>query len=61
MRDSIDSTRLGTNRTGMQMAPQQAKEMLDNTELDVEGADIDTNGQGIAEMRADYIREADPL
>lgn len=61
MQESIDSTRLGSNRTGMQTSPAHAKEMLENTELEVGEAGAAVDGQAIAEMRAEYIREADPL
>lgn len=61
MQESIDSTRLGANRTGMQTSPIHAKEMLENTELDVRESGAGLDGEAIAEMRADYIRDADPL
>lgn len=59
MQESIDSTRLGANRTGMQVAPNLSKEMLENVDAveTVESPD----GQALAEMRTEYIREADPL
>lgn len=60
MQESIDATRLGANRTGMQMSPAHAKEMMDNTELEAAQAET-LDGQAIAEMRADYVREADPI
>lgn len=60
MPDSIDSTRMGANRTGMQMSPAHAKEMMDNTELELDtGAVLD--GDALGTIRAEYIREADPL
>jgi rubrerythrin len=61
MQESIDSTRLGANRTGMQMSPRHAKEMLENSELDSSQSAVGTNGQAIAEMRSEYIRDADPI
>lgn len=61
MQESIDSTRLGANRTGMQTSPVHAKEMMENTELEVGEGGLAVDGQAIAEMRAEYIREADPL
>lgn len=45
----------------MQTSPIHAKEMLENTELDVGEAGAGVDGHLIAEMRADYIRDADPL
>lgn len=59
MQESIESTRLGANRTGMQTSPALSKEMLDNTEIDIAEPSIDP--QSLAEARADYIREAEPL
>lgn len=59
MQESIESTRLGANRTGMQTSPVLGKEMLDNTEIDI--AEPSSDPQPLAETRADYIREADPL
>ncbi len=59
MQESIESTRLGANRTGMQTSPILSKEMLDNTEIDI--TEPSTDPQPLAEARADYIREADPL
>jgi rubrerythrin len=59
MQESIDSTRLGANRTGMQTSPLLGKEMLDNTEIDLVEPTMDP--QPLAEVRADYIRDADPL
>lgn len=59
MQESIDSTRLGGNKTGMQMSPMHAKEMMDNTDLEVANANLDT--QALADMRAEYVREADPI
>ena len=59
MQESIESTRLGANRTGMQTSPVLSKEMLDNTEIDI--AEPSTDPQPLAEARADYIRDADPL
>jgi rubrerythrin len=58
MQESIDATRLGANRTGMQTSPVLSKEMLDNTELQIPES---MDPQPLAETRAEYIREADPL
>jgi rubrerythrin len=58
MQESIDATRLGANRTGMQTSPVLSKEMLDNTELQIAES---MDPQPLAETRAEYIREADPL
>ena len=58
MQESIDATRLGANRTGMQTSPAMAKEMLDNSELQIPES---MDPQPLAETRAEYIAEADPL
>jgi rubrerythrin len=60
MQESIDSTRLGTNRTGMQMSPVHSKEMMENTELEATQPE-ELDGQAIAQLRAEYAEEADPL
>lgn len=60
MQESIDSTRLGTNRTGMQMSPVHSKEMMENTQLEATQA-AETDGQAIAQLRAEYAEEADPI
>lgn len=60
MQESIDSTRIGANRTGMQMSPVHGKEMLENADL--QGTETQVmDGQALAEVRGEYIREADPL
>jgi rubrerythrin len=59
MQESIESTRLGANRTGLHTSPILGKQMLDNTEIDI--TEQSTDPQPLAEARADYIREADPL
>lgn len=61
MKESIDSTRLGANKTGMQISPAHAKAMLENADLDVTESGVGVDGEALAEMRASYIREADPL
>lgn len=61
MQESIDSTRLGANRTGMQTSPALSKEMMDNAELENTELGAGTDGAALAEMRAEYIREADPI
>jgi rubrerythrin len=43
----------------MQTSPVLGKEMLDNTEIDI--TEPSTDPQPLAEARAEYIREADPL
>ncbi|MGH8176373.1 MAG: ferritin-like domain-containing protein [Steroidobacter sp.] len=58
MRESIDSTRLGANRTGLQMSPMHSKEMIEN--VDAVAADP-TESQALAETRREYILEADAL
>ena len=60
MQESIDSTRLGTNRTGMQMSPVHGKEMMENTELEATQP-AEPDGQAIAQVRAEYAEEADPI
>jgi hypothetical protein len=65
MQNSTDATRLGINRTGMQMSPQHSEEMLNATQLldttalsaEVEAVD----DQPLSAMRLDYIAAADPL
>jgi ferritin-like metal-binding protein YciE len=65
MQDSTDATRLGINRTGMQMSPQHAQEMLEGTEMiDTTSLDEQTDvpdGQALSAIRLDYIAQADPL
>lgn len=58
MPESIDSTRLGANRTGMQMSPLHSKEMSEHAD---EASVAAGDGEALAEMRREYIREADPL
>lgn len=60
MQESIDSTRMGANRTGMQMSPAHAKEMMENTELELNDTAA-MDGQALAEIRSEYIRQADPI
>jgi rubrerythrin len=58
MAQSIEATRLGPNRTGQLSAPDLAEQMNDSSEpVEPEGADA----SALAETRALYIREADPL
>jgi len=57
MQESIDPTRLGANRTGMQMSPMHGKEMLEGMDTTAPEAD----GQALAEARLDAIREAGVL
>ena len=58
MRESPDSTRLGTNRTGMQTSPKHSKEMLESSDIVPSDA---ADGQSVATVRLEYIEEADPL
>lgn len=58
MQESVDSTRLGANRTGLQMSPHHAKEMRDN--IDAVPADASA-AEALADMRLQYVAEADPL
>jgi ferritin-like metal-binding protein YciE len=57
MPESIEPTRLGTNRTGLQMSPLQSREMLDNVDV----AEPAVDGASLASVRLSYIAEADPL
>jgi rubrerythrin len=58
MQESIESTRMGVNRTGMQTSPELSKEMLDSMDaVPTEALD----GQTLASVRLDYIEDADPL
>ena len=58
MQESIESTRMGVNRTGMQSSPELSKEMLDSMDaVPTEALD----GQTLASVRLDYIEDADPL
>jgi rubrerythrin len=65
MPESTDATRLGMNRTGLQMSPQHAKEMMENVELLGDDSSGDraalTDGQALAATRLEYIAAADPL
>ena len=65
MQDSTDATRMGMNRTGMQMSPHQSQEMLegmaalDPISPDAESEELD--GQALSVTRLEYIAAADPL
>lgn len=66
MKESTDATRMGQNRTGIQMSPQQTKEMLAGMEaLEVdssaEAVTEDPDGQALSATRLEYIAAADPL
>jgi ferritin-like metal-binding protein YciE len=65
MQESIDATRMGLNRTGMQMSPQQSKEMLEGVTtlepLDGEVEPAEPDGQALSVTRLEYIAAADPL
>jgi len=66
MQDSTDATRMGLNRTGIQMSPQQTKDMLDGMEaLEADSsAEVpmdDPDGQALSVTRVEYIAVADPL
>lgn len=66
MKESTDATRMGQNRTGIQMSPQQTKEMLAGMEaLEVdssaEAVMEDPDGQALSATRLEYIAAADPL
>lgn len=63
MKKSIEATRIGHNRTGMQMSPQHSSQMLEGAQA------IDTfkaepwipEGQEFSVVRLAYIASADPL
>lgn len=59
MPQSTDATRLGINRTGMQMSPQHAKEMLQTEDLLEDSSSGDD--QALSLVRQEYIAAADPL
>lgn len=65
MQESIDATRMGLNRTGMQMSPQQSKEMLEGVTtlepLASETEPEEPEGQALSVTRLEYIAAADPL
>lgn len=66
MQDSTDATRMGLNRTGIQMSPQHTREMLEGMEaLEVDSsakAEIDEpEGQALSMTRVEYIAVSDPL
>lgn len=65
MPESTDATRLGINRTGLQMSPQHAKEMLETEELLDDGSSgaemTPGDDQAMSLMRQEYIAAADPL
>lgn len=65
MQESIDSTRLGTNRTGLQTSPLLSGEMIENVDaVDVGIVAIDADGfdgDAFAQTRREYILEADAI
>jgi hypothetical protein len=65
MQESIDATRMGLNRTGMQMSPHQSQEMLEGVQLlgpDSEDTELEEpEGQALSVTRLEYIAAADPL
>lgn len=65
MQESIDATRMGLNRTGMQMSPHQSQEMLEGAQLlgpDAQDTELDEpDGQALSVTRLEYIAAADPL
>jgi hypothetical protein len=61
MRESTDATRIGANRTGLQMSPLHAKDMLETLE-DVAAPSATEDGQvPMARERQSYIADAEPL
>ena len=64
MQASIDATRMGVNRTGMQMSPEHSQDMMaSQEEFAVEdGAENgELEGQALAAIRMEYIAAAEPL
>lgn len=65
MQNSTDATRLGINRTGIQMSPQHAEEMLNATQLldptVMEEQSEAADNQALSATRVQYIAAADPL
>lgn len=68
MQESIDSTRLGANRTGMQTSPKLSEEMLENVDavaVDIVSIDVLANdaidADAFERTRREYILEADGL
>jgi hypothetical protein len=59
VQESIDQTRLGPNRTGLQTSPLHSKEMIENA--DSLPADNREGEDAFAEIRREYIMEADPV
>jgi rubrerythrin len=51
-------TRMGMNRTGVQMSPMDLDRMVDDIQAHTTGA---ADGAGIAAVRTSYVTEADPL
>lgn len=68
MQESIDSTRLGSNRTGLQTSPLLSQEMIENVDavavsvvaIDADGSD-GFDGDALAQTRREYILEADSI
>jgi rubrerythrin len=58
MRESIDPTKLGPNRTGMQTSPKHSKEL---SEIIDTLPTSEEDRAGIAAVRREYILDADPL
>jgi rubrerythrin len=54
-----DSTRIGMNKTGMQMHPMHSKELLES--MEETPVDTQPDGKAIAELRTLYIEEADGI
>lgn len=64
MQESIDSTRLGANRTGLQTSPRLSKQMMENMDATAHVVSLDgfaADGDSLAQMRRQYIQEADAL
>lgn len=66
MQSSTDATRLGANRTGVQVSPQHSQEMLEGMDefesvSAAEQANATTEDAPLAVTRLEYIADADPL
>ncbi|MFC4308887.1 ferritin-like domain-containing protein [Steroidobacter flavus] len=63
MPESTAATRLGKNRTGLQMSPHHAEEMLEANELLEESENQVSlrDGEALSATRLEYIAAADPL
>lgn len=54
-------TKLGRNRTGVQMAPQEIKKMLSGMDTELAEPSSKGDASAIADVRARYIEQAEPI